>query len=168
MKPQARTQGLVVQEMGDETLVYDLERHRAHCLNGALAAVWLACDGLATVDEIAARLKRESDAPAARETVWLALRQLERAHLLEEPLPRAARSPAISRRRLIQKIGVGALSVPLLTSLSAPTWAAAASLPCTSSPCVTDCQRCGNNADQCGKKVCRSGNCVDKTSTTCP
>ncbi len=37
--PRARTSGLVVKVLGDEVLVYDLARHRAHRLNHAAAAV---------------------------------------------------------------------------------------------------------------------------------
>ena len=40
MKPRARTEGLVVTELPDELLVYDLERHRAHCLNPTAALVF--------------------------------------------------------------------------------------------------------------------------------
>jgi hypothetical protein len=32
-KPLARKEGLVIQELPDEVLVYDLDRDRAHCLN---------------------------------------------------------------------------------------------------------------------------------------
>src|SRR5207248_2525045 len=34
-RPSARQDRLVVQELSDEVLVYDLDRHRAHCLNRA-------------------------------------------------------------------------------------------------------------------------------------
>ena len=43
--PAARTSGLVVRELAEETLVYDEERHRAHCLNRTAALVWRHCDG---------------------------------------------------------------------------------------------------------------------------
>ncbi len=39
-RPRSRTEGLVVRQAGEELLVYDLERHRAHCLNRAAAIVW--------------------------------------------------------------------------------------------------------------------------------
>jgi len=41
-RPRKRRDGLVVQELPEETLVYDLERHKAHCLEAASAAVWEA------------------------------------------------------------------------------------------------------------------------------
>ena len=41
MKPTRRTEGVVVTELMDEVLVYDLERHRAHCLNPPAARSFL-------------------------------------------------------------------------------------------------------------------------------
>ena len=43
--PVARKQGLVVQEMPDEVLIYDLDTNKAHCLNQTAAFVWKSCDG---------------------------------------------------------------------------------------------------------------------------
>jgi hypothetical protein len=45
MLPHARSEGLVIRELPEETLVYDLKRHRAHCLNPTAARVWSYCDG---------------------------------------------------------------------------------------------------------------------------
>src|SRR2546423_15689116 len=42
--PRARDARLVIQELPDELLVYDLERHRAHSLNRTAALVWRHCD----------------------------------------------------------------------------------------------------------------------------
>ena len=42
LMPRARQDELVVEELQDETLVYDLERHKARCLNRTAALVWLA------------------------------------------------------------------------------------------------------------------------------
>lgn len=51
--PRSREAGLVVQELHEEALVYDLERHKAHCLNQIAARVqnqptildgWRACE----------------------------------------------------------------------------------------------------------------------------
>jgi len=38
--PRARKDGLVIKELVNETLVYDLERDEAHCLNQTAALVW--------------------------------------------------------------------------------------------------------------------------------
>jgi len=48
----ARQNGIVVQEMPDEVLVYDLDSNKAHCLNQSAALVWKSCDGTNTVGDI--------------------------------------------------------------------------------------------------------------------
>ena len=50
--PRAKAEGLIVQELPDEVLVYDTARDEAHCLNETVAAVWKHCDGKTTVAEI--------------------------------------------------------------------------------------------------------------------
>jgi hypothetical protein len=45
-KPEARKDGLVIQDLPEEILVYDLNTNKAHCLNQTAAYVWQACDGL--------------------------------------------------------------------------------------------------------------------------
>ena len=81
--PQARTTGVVVEQLADEVLVYDLERDRAHCLNLAAARVWEKCDGKHSVSEIATEVGNE-------EVTWMAVEQLSRAGLLEENITRPA------------------------------------------------------------------------------
>src|SRR5215813_1471644 len=63
--PAAREEGLIVQEMADEVLVYDQKRHRAHCLNETAALVWRALDGKSTAAEVAARVVASVRAPGA-------------------------------------------------------------------------------------------------------
>src|SRR5215216_2661698 len=71
--PPARSSGLIVQELPEETLVYDLGRHKAHCLNRASAIVWKQCDGKTTAGEAARVLGGELGAQVDEEVVWLAL-----------------------------------------------------------------------------------------------
>ena len=54
--PRARSKGLLVEHLDDETLVYDLSSHEAHCLNKAAAHVWGMADGEYTVAQIAGTL----------------------------------------------------------------------------------------------------------------
>ena len=42
----------VTRKFHDELLIYDARKHQAHCLNKTAAAVWLECNGDATVAEI--------------------------------------------------------------------------------------------------------------------
>lgn len=126
--PQARTNNLVVRELDDETLVYDVERDEAHCLNHTAALVWRSCDGKTTVKQAARALQRELEAPVGEDLVWLAITQLKRFHLIE----RANKLPSVSRRSLVLKYAPLALALPVIMSISAPTPVQAAScVPCT-------------------------------------
>jgi hypothetical protein len=42
--PKARKERLVVKELAQETLVYDENNHKAHCLNPTAALVWKFCE----------------------------------------------------------------------------------------------------------------------------
>jgi len=85
--PRARREGLVIQELPDEVLVYDRERDKAHCLNQTAALVWGYCDGRTTVPMMARHLERDLKTNKVDEKiVWYALDQLSNDQLLEEAL----------------------------------------------------------------------------------
>jgi hypothetical protein len=136
MRPSVRRDGLVVRDLPDETLVYDRRRHEAHCLNRTAAAVFHAADGTRSVEEIAASL--DAGDPAARQAaVRLALRELERAGLID-----IAPAEGPTRRELLRRIGMGAaFLLPAVVSVLAPTPAEAVVT------CVTDCT--GNQGKAC-------------------
>ena len=132
--PHARRDHLVVESLPDEVLVYDTERHKAHCLNRTAAAVWEHCDGQMSVADVARRLTRELQTPIEPAMVWLAVEQLKKAHLLTEA-PR--RPTGLSRRELLKRLGVAAaLAVPLVTTIVTPTAAQAVSCIAEGGPCV--------------------------------
>ena len=146
--PLARKDKLVIQELPDELLVYDLDRHKAHCLNKASAVVWKHCDGKRTVAEMTRLLERELATTIDDDVVRLALSQLRRFHLLEEE-SRTILGMKVSRRDLVRKYLPAALVLPLILSVPAPTAAQTGSGACTAPnnrpngcPCETfsDCQ----------------------------
>jgi hypothetical protein len=116
-----RLDGLVVRELPNEMLVYDLESLRAHCLNSTAAAVWRHCDGETSPADIAFRLAREVGEPVDEDVVWLALEDLGRLQLLEAPVVR--QTAGLSRRDVIRKgaLVASALAVPTVFSLVVPT-----------------------------------------------
>src|SRR3712207_4559485 len=83
MFPHARHDGLTVHELPEETLVYDRQRHRAHCLNRTAALVWRQCDGRTSIAQLAENLQRDLQAPVDESVIRVALDELERAHLLQ-------------------------------------------------------------------------------------
>ena len=120
MLPRARTEGLVINELDDETLVYDLERHEAHCLNQTAALVWRRCDGKTTVAKMTDVIQKQLDTSVDVDIVWLAIKQLQRFHLIENGEGQVV-APSVSRRKLLLKYAPAALALPVIMSIRAPT-----------------------------------------------
>ena len=135
--PIARKSGLVVQEVPDEVLVYDLESNKAHCLNQSAALIWRSCDGNNSVSEIAKLVEAQAGGTVTEDFVWLAIDQLSENNLLEKQM--ASTFAGQSRREVIKKIGLASMvAIPVIASLVAPQSALAA-------------QSCNcNNPGQCG------------------
>lgn len=125
--PLARKEGLVVQEMPDEVLVYDTNTNKAHCLNKTAAFVWKSCDGSHSVKDIASLMEKEFGANVPDDLVWLAVDQLSKDDLLEAEV---AAVSGISRREVIRRIGFASVvALPVVASLVAPS-SALASVSC--------------------------------------
>ncbi len=170
--PRARQDGLVVEELPDETLAYDLKRHKAHCLNRTSALVWRRCDGQTTVAEVAALLERELKIPADEAVVWMALDRLGRAHLLSEPVTLPADRAQYSRREVLRTLRRAAgisLLLPVVESIVAPRAAAQQShcvtvIQCEGSRVPPQCsgqpsggsstECCGPEGSDCKKHSC--------------
>ena len=121
MIPQARKEELIVRELGEEMLVYDLERDRAHCLNRLAALIWQRCDGERTVADLMRLLQDELPASGREDLILSALNQLSRARLLQEKVKKPEETSRFSRREVMRKLGrVAAISIPLVTSITAP------------------------------------------------
>jgi len=154
VKPRART-GVVARPVGSEVVVYDPETHTAHCLNRTAATVLRLADGQTSVAALAAALAAETGTGADEDVVWATLERLAEAKLLEA-MPSRPASP--SRRRALQKVGLGAAALaPIVASLVVPTPAEALNtcIPaaaCTSSnfgqPCYVLSQA------ECASKIC--------------
>jgi len=132
INPMARTNGLVVQEMPDEVLVYDLDTNKAHCLNQSAARVWRACDGTSSVADIVRDFEANGGGKVTEDFVWLAIDQLSENGLLENSV--TSRFAGQSRRQVVKTIGLASVvALPIIASLVAPKNAmAAGSCSCTS------------------------------------
>jgi hypothetical protein len=126
MNPKARKSGVIVQEVGSDTLVYDEVKDTAHSLGSVAGYVFKHADGSLPVSALATGMQETLDMPAEPQLVEAALWELERADLLE---PTDSTMPArrdISRREALQRFGA-ALSAVAITSIVAPTPAMARS-----------------------------------------
>jgi hypothetical protein len=124
--PKARREGLLIEELYEETLVYDTERDEACCLNRTAVLVWKHCDGETPVARLALMLEAEGVSPVDEGTVWLTLQQLDQAHLLQESMGQR-QGRVRSTRRALLKLGIAATVLPLVTSITVPTAAMAQS-----------------------------------------
>ena len=122
--PLSRTDNLVIRELDDETLVYDMERDEAHCLNHSAALVWQQCDGKTTAAQAARFLQNKLDVTVDTDLIWLAVKQLQRFHLVET----TSKAPSVSRRDLVLRYAPAALVLlPAIVSITSPPPAQAAS-----------------------------------------
>ena len=118
--PLARKSSLIIKEVDDETLVYDLESDKAHCLNSTAARVWNSCDGNTSVSDIAAQLSSPADAPVDENVVWLALDQLEKFKLLDNAPAKPATIAGLTRRQMVARLGIAAAALPAIVSIVSP------------------------------------------------
>jgi hypothetical protein len=117
--PLARTSDIVVLEIKDETLVYDLRVSKAHCLNETAASVWKLCDGERTITDISALMEDQHNTSVGRDFVQLALDQLEERNLLANSGVNHGR--LTNRRQMIKQVGIaGVIAAPIIASLVVP------------------------------------------------
>jgi hypothetical protein len=142
--PRIRRKQLVTRDLGDELLVYDLERHKAYCLNRVARQVFRHCDGNTTIRDMAVRIGDALGMRVDEQSVRLGLLRLEKGHLLEHPLGRILRA---SRRDALRTLGRAAVAaIPLVTAMSIPTSAQAQATgvcPTLGQPC-RNTEECGN------------------------
>lgn len=156
-KPLARMDNLVVQEMPDEVLIYNLQTNKAYCLNKSAAAVWKQCDGQKSVSEIAQSLKNEFKSPVNEDFVWLAIDQLAKDDLVAQELQ--SPTAGLSRREVMRRVGIASLvALPLVGSLMAPT--AAHAVNCAYGPAT-------NPPASCTQANGTTGVCCGSPQATC-
>lgn len=151
--PRARREGLLVQEMADELLVYDSVRHKAHCLNETAALVWKRCDGKTDINQMVRGLEKDTSCPVDEAVVWIAFDQLAKAHLLQDDGSSWPKASGVSRREVIRRLGTAAaIALPVVTSIVAPKAAQAANCRPTGQGCQASAQCCSG--------VCNAGTCA--------
>jgi hypothetical protein len=128
VKPIARKDELIVEEVLGEWVVYDKNQKRAHNLNSTMAWIWRHCDGATDVDEMAMQFDQEFGSSGSLDLIRSGIQQLEAANLLVSA-PRAAQAmaataPEMSRRSIV---AAGSALAPILASILVPTAAAAKS-----------------------------------------
>ncbi len=161
VKPISSRDGLVVQDLDGEILIYDLREHKAFCLNKTSALVWQACDSEKIVAEIGRELGKRLNSPANDDLVWLALDQLKKENLIESKEEDFQIDfNGMSRREVIRKVGLASVvALPIISSLVAPTAASAQSRTSGSSQTCNTTAPLGTN-QAAGCPCNGNGNCA--------
>jgi hypothetical protein len=136
--PRARAEKIISRKVQDELIIYDLARDVATCLNSFAADVWDRCDGHSSPAAIAQALSQNGRGAVDERAVWLAVDQLSRSKLLDEPIkiPPSVLGGA-SRRELLRTLSRGAaLAVPAILSIKSPAAAQAATCIGANQPCT--------------------------------
>lgn len=162
--PVVRSDGLLVEQVGDETVIYDPERTEAHCLGPLAAAVFSRCDGEASIERIAELVTADLNEPTGIDHVETALAQLEERELVVVP------GVGTSRREMLRRtaaVAATAITVPLVTSIVMPTAALAAGGCAIGKKCTSDAD-CGSTHPSCFTiGTCGCGPCTSGGSSVC-
>lgn len=128
-KPNGRKQNLVIQELDNEILIYDLDKNKAYCLNETSSLVWRLCDGSNSITDISQEIGKQLNIEANEDLVWLAIDQLKKEKLIANGDELTSKFEGISRREAIKKVGLATMiALPVVTGLTAPTAAFAQSV----------------------------------------
>ena len=164
IKPQAKTDNLVVQDLSNEVLIYNLENNKAYSLNETTTLVWQNCDGTKDISAIAKELEKKLNQNIPDELVWLALDSLKNENLVSFAKATPSVLAGFNRREAIKRVGFATLAaLPLLTSVMAPTAAHA-----QSGATAEVCEACSKKNDPCFN-ICEEevGFCFDNAGCGC-
>ena len=126
--------GLVVQDLGDEVIVYDPVSHRAHALNRTAALVFARLDGKHDINAVALNRACGLQTPLPPPPDTPAVHELPTPNLLDRPVD------ALPRRALLR--GMAAGLTPLVISVSVPAAAGAQSCLNAFATCVSPSDCC--------------------------
>jgi hypothetical protein len=168
-RPIARVEGLLIESVGEETVVYDTEAKEAHCLKSLAAAVFMYADGTKTASDIAELAAYRMGTPVTEAEVNDAFAQLDSCSLLDQGPIVVHKSNGMSRRDALKRFGAVAgvaAATPLIATVSASAAPGDSKIP------TGGC--CGSTklGDTCtgGNPTCQSGHCcqnLDATAKQC-
>lgn len=120
-KPKTRNENIVIQEMNNEILIYDLKDNKAFCLNETSAMIYQLCDGTKTIADISSLMSQKLKTLVNEDLVPLALDELKRDGLLEHAEGFDNYCAGFSRREMVRRAGLASMvALPLVLSIIAP------------------------------------------------
>jgi hypothetical protein len=120
--PKNRNENIIMQDAGNEVLIYDTTTDKAYCLNETSAKVFNACDGATSFDELKSKYQFTDD------LIYLTLDELQAKNLLDSSANYETPFAGMSRREVIRKVGLATMiALPVVAGIIAPQAANAAS-----------------------------------------
>lgn len=121
-KPISRKSNIVVQDLENEVLIYDLTINKAFCLNETSGLVFALCDGTRTVAQISNEMSKRLKTLISEDLVYLALDELKKNNLLENSEELTDHFAGMSRREVVKKVGLASMiALPVIASVVAPS-----------------------------------------------
>lgn len=118
--PVAYQADLIVREVDNELLIYNLKTNKTFLLNQTCKNIYQFCDGKTSFEELKQKYNYSED------LVFLALDELKRNNLIKDSYRSAF--AGISRREAVKKVGLATMAVlPVITAIVAPMAISAAS-----------------------------------------
>ena len=149
--PKSRVSNLVVQSIGNETLVYDLSKNKAMSLNETCSIAWKYCDGKTHINEIIDKHNLH------KEIIYIALDELQKRDLIQGKKERFIPNNKFERRRFLIKAGaVAAVSLPVISAVVAP-------LAVSAQSCLVQGSSCNVASICCSGLTC----CITSPPPTC-
>lgn len=167
--PTSRHNNVVVQELENEVLIYDLQSHKAFCLNETSALIWRLCDGTKSVAEINQLISKRFKLALSEDILWLALDQLKQNNLLVEGNELEIKFNGLSRREAIRKAGAASMiALPVIASLIAPSDANAQSSAVCGGSCICSvANNLSGTFQLCRATLGGTSNCPNRTTCDC-
>jgi Coenzyme PQQ synthesis protein D (PqqD) len=114
---QTQAQNLQIEKLPDGSMaIYDLRSKSVHSLNRSAAALWEACEGGATMPQLAESLGKRIGTPATEEEVPVWINQMRQLDLIVAKGARPATVPQPGRRSMLAGIGA---ALPVVLTLTA-------------------------------------------------
>jgi len=154
MYPQARREGVLLQEIDGEIIAYNTTSEQIYLLNSTTALVFEHLDGATNPEALTSVMTERLGLPADPGLVALALQELRQAGLLEEEAAQP-QQPVVTRREVMKRLSLtGALLalMPVVQSVVVPTPAMAASVG--GRTCVGQGGSCDQNTVCCPPLQC--------------
>lgn len=164
--PATRSEGLLVECVGDETVVYDTESKEAHCLNPLASVVFAHSDGRRTAADIAVIAEQQTGHPVSEAQIATTVRELEATSLLETPLVVVTDSEGLSRRQMMRKTAFAGAAATVAGSAVMTIAVPTAMAGCSKQVAGCGCSKMVPNGDIVQvNTLCLSGHCCGPSTT---